>query len=281
MKKKIKEVIKKLYKILKRPEMIVLPGQIAFFLILSIVPTISLLSYIASLFHLSMDFVYNFITKMFNEDIASLFISKGFGNGVSTSIVITMIIAYYIASKAASSIIVTSNTLYKIEQKPFIYRKIKSMFMIFIIIMLLVFMLIVPVFGNKILELIKYVNGGAEITTHIQVLLHILKSPVYWLVTFFVIKTIFTMAPDEPIPSSKMNKGAIFTTFAWVLISAIYSFYVTHYARYSIYYGSLATIVVLMIWFYLLSIALTVGIAINSEEINYQKKEEFKEDNSK
>ena len=70
--KKAKEVLKRLWNILARPDMLVLPGQLAFFFLLATVPTVTLIAYGASLFNVSLDFISNFILKAFGNDIASL-----------------------------------------------------------------------------------------------------------------------------------------------------------------------------------------------------------------
>jgi membrane protein len=74
------------------------------------------------------------------------------------------------------------------------------------------------------------------------------------------------MAPDKKIPSHGVNKGAIFTTVGFIVITYIYSLYTTSFARYDVFYGNLASIVVLMIWFYLLSYIFTIGLALNYRE---------------
>ena len=57
--------------------------------------------------------------------------------------------------------------------------------------------------------------------------------------------------------------GAVFALVAWVLVSWCFSFYVDNMARYSVLYGSLATVIVLMIWLYLVSIILLMGPQLN------------------
>ena len=74
------------------------------------------------------------------------------------------------------------------------------------------------------------------------------------------------MAPDKKIPSKNVNGGAIFTTIGWILSTSLYSYYISHYANYSIFYGSLANIVILMLWVYLLSYIFVIGIAMNYHE---------------
>ena len=52
-KRRVKRFFDNFFNVLKRPEMLVLPGQLAFFFILSVVPIFTLLSYLASSLKLS------------------------------------------------------------------------------------------------------------------------------------------------------------------------------------------------------------------------------------
>ena len=145
--------------------------------------------------------------------------------------------------------------------------------MILIIILLFVFLLIFSVFGNKIIEMLQIMDISDNIITNITLVISVLKGPVSWFIIFLFIKIIFTMAPDKKIESHLVNKGAIFTTVGFVLITYIYSLYTTYVANYEVLYGNLASIVVLMIWLYLLSYIFTIGLALNyrSEEIILEK----------
>ena len=58
--KRAKNGLKRLLSILGRTDMLVLPGQLAFFFVLATVPTITLIAYGASLFNVSIDFISNF-----------------------------------------------------------------------------------------------------------------------------------------------------------------------------------------------------------------------------
>ena len=65
IKKRIQDFWQRLWKILSRNDMLILPGQLAFFLVLAIVPTITLIIYFASLFNVSIDFMRDFVLKAF------------------------------------------------------------------------------------------------------------------------------------------------------------------------------------------------------------------------
>ena len=270
--KKAKEVLKRLWNILARPDMLVLPGQLAFFFLLATVPTITLIAYGASLFNVSFDFISNFLLKAFGNDIASLITPMLNDMQFSLEFLIPLFVAFYAASGGASSIIVTSNQLLGFENSSFLKRKIKGLVMTFILISLIVFLLLVPAFGDKFIELVRYVNMNQAVTNTIVFIINVSKGPISWFLIFFLIKIIYTIAPDKRVSSSYTTKGSLFTTAGFVIVTFLYSFYVNEVAHYDLLYGGLSHFVVLMIWFYLIAYIVTIGIAINAEELESRQK---------
>ena len=259
MTKRARRFYDKLLNVLKQPEMLILPGQLAFFFILSFVPILTIISYFTVSFNLSINVITEFITKEFGDTISSLILPTITNPSISIPFILTIIIGFIFASNGAASIIVASNTIYNIKDKGFFHRRIKALIMTIFMILLLIFILIVPVFGNKIISLFNSINLQSGITN----IINFLQGPISWLIIFIFIKILFTLAPDEKIPSKHMNYGAVFTSIGWVLATEIYSFYINHYNHYSLFYGGLANLIILMLWVYLLSYILTVGIALN------------------
>ena len=76
---KVKSEVKEFYdnfkKVLFRPEMAILPGQLAYFFVLAIVPTITLISYEAALLNLSTEVIFDFIGSAFSPDIANMLLN--------------------------------------------------------------------------------------------------------------------------------------------------------------------------------------------------------------
>ncbi len=264
--KRVKRFFKNFWFALSRPEMLILPGHLAFFFLLSVVPILTLISYLAASLHLSMDFIMEFFIKSFGEQISSILMPIVNVDNISLGFFITLIVGYLTASNGAASIITTSNMIYGIPDKGFVYRKIKSIIMTLFIVILFIFILAVPLFGEKIVELLEYVSLNAEVTNDIAFVINLLRGPLSWLIIFIIIKLLYTMAPDKPIPSRNVNYGALFTSFGWVIITTIYSFYINNYANYSVIYGGLANLVILLLWFYLLAYIFVIGLALNYRE---------------
>lgn len=273
MKEKLKVGVSNFIKVIKRPEMEILPGQLAFSFVLSIVPTLTILTYVASVFNVSLDFISDFISKAFSTDFANMILGTNLVLHVDWKFFFTLIVGYVLASNGPASIIVSSNMIYGIKNSSFMKRRIKALLMVLLIVLLFVFLLIFGVFGNKIIEMFQLMDISQQIITNVTLFISVLKGPISWFIIFLFVKIIFTMSPDKRIESHEVNKGAVFTTVGFVVITYIYSIYTTNFARYDVFYGNLAGIVVLMIWLYLLSYIFTIGLALNYREevINLEK----------
>ncbi len=261
MKKRFKKFLNNFFTVLKRPEMLVLPGQLAFFFILSVVPMLTLISYGVASFNLSLEVVESFLTKSFGAEITNMLIPEVSNISISFGFVFTILVGFFFASNGASSIIITSNTIYGIKDKGFLARKIKAMIMTVFIVLLFLFILLVPLFGESIIRIADTINSASK--DGVAQVIRILNGPISWFIIFFFIKILYTMAPDKKIASNRTTYGALFTSIGWIISTAIYSFYINNYANYSIFYGSLTNIIILMLWTYLLAFIFTIGLALN------------------
>ena len=265
---RIKSVFKNLLEIIGKNEMRILPGNLAFFLVLSVVPIITLVGFIASFFNIDLNMIINAMQNTFPKEVSELLIPFISGKGIDINVGISMLTGFIIASNGAHSIIVASNTLYNIPNDDYLKRRIKAFLMTFLLVILFLFVVVVLAFGNHILAAILNLGIFKNIGSTIYPVFVYAKWPIAYFLIFFLLKVLFTMAPDERIPSRFVNKGVRFATLGWILATAIYSFYVNHFANYDIFYGGLSNIIILMIWIYILAYILVLGIAINTN--NYE-----------
>lgn len=71
-------------------------------------------------------------------------------------------------------------------------------------------------------------------------------------------------APAKRRPARWVTFGALLSVTGWVVMSLIFSWYVTSIADYGSIFGSLATVIVAMEYLYLSAIVLLTGIQIDS-----------------
>jgi membrane protein len=265
---RIKNFIRQIASIIKKREMRILPGQLAFFLVLSLVPMLTLMVFLFSRFSLSLDTMIEFVSESFPKEVSEMIIPNISNSGSTFNVFMFMLTGFFIASNGPHSIIIASNLLYEIEGGSFIKRRTKALFMTFVLVSLFLFTVIVLGFGSTILKLILDFNIVKSFTTELYQIIEFAKWPLSMLFMFVSIKLLYTIAPDSQIPSRYMNKGSLFTTFGWAFVTSIYSYYISNIADYGIFYGGLSNLVILMIWIYILSYIFVLGIAINT---NYYK----------
>ena len=263
---KAREIIIKILKMLMKPELRILPGHLAFFLFMTLIPLIALITAIAATLSISMDTIRLAIIEYVPRGIANILNNVIAGDGINFNILVFFISAFLLASNGAYSMINASNEIYKLTPRNILSRRLKAIVMTFILVGLFLFLLMVPVFGSTFFDIVKKIVGEGTIIRIIQEMLIILKYPLILLVLFLNIKLMYVIAPDQEIPSHTTNKGAIFTTVGWVLATEIFTFYIDRFARYDLFYGSISNILVLMLWMYLLSYIYVLGMIINASD---------------
>lgn len=261
---KARDFILKIFKLLMKPEMRILPGQLAFFLVMTIIPLVAVIATMAAALSISTETIRVAISSSVPNEIATIINSIIGGNGINFNIIVFYFSAFLLASNGTYSMINTSNEIYKVTPRNIISRRLKAIIMTFILVGLFLFLVAVPVFGSTIFDILKQLVGNGKVILIIQEILHILKYPIILLILFLNIDLMYVIAPDEEIPTNTTTKGALFTSIGWILSTEIFAFYIEKFTKYDIFYGSISNILVLLLWVYLLSYIFVLGMIINA-----------------
>lgn len=262
----MKDKLSKLYDLVFGKELGVLPGNLAYSFFLSIIPILTIIVFVLTSFNLPMDSVNNFLSDTFPRSVVEL-LQPIFTSELTADSLMTIVLGLIVIINGCNAIILASNTIYNVENASLLRRIVKSIILAICIILLFAFMVIVPLLGKSILTVIGSITD--IFTKHdklVGILYIIIQVPVSLLVVYFLIKVVYTVAPDERIPSKYTTKGALFTSISWLAITGIYSYYINNIARYDIVYGNLANIVMLLLWFYILAYVFVIGLCLNKNK---------------
>ena len=86
-----------------------------------------------------------------------------------------------------------------------------------------------------------------------------LKYLLPFLLTYCMFVLIYKIIPNRRIHFSSALQAALFTSLLWELAKHLFGWYVVHLAGYSIFYGSLSTLVIFIFWVYYSSTILVLG----------------------
>ncbi|MDE7221337.1 MAG: YihY/virulence factor BrkB family protein [Oscillospiraceae bacterium] len=82
-------------------------------------------------------------------------------------------------------------------------------------------------------------------------------------VMFAAVGLLYAAAQDVRQPARNIVPGALAALVGWMVVSAAFSFYVENFANYTVIYGALGTVIVLMMWLNLTAVVLIMGAEIN------------------
>jgi membrane protein len=93
----------------------------------------------------------------------------------------------------------------------------------------------------------------------------VLQWPVVVALITVAIAAVNYFAPDAEQDWVWVTPGAVLSTVLWLIASLAFKVYLSNFADYNATYGSLGGVIVLMLWFYISSLAVLVGAEMNAE----------------
>ncbi|MDF1861397.1 MAG: YihY/virulence factor BrkB family protein [Verrucomicrobiales bacterium] len=191
-------------------------------------------------------------------------ILKGFAGMANAthgfSFAFSLALSFFSAKKGTAALFTGINIAYNVKEK----RGLFANFGIHL----------VHTLGTIVLGLaaVSLIAGWPAAVNFLDLPTHIAK-PVSWLM--WVILTIlavaalmvtYKVAPARHRKASKwINGGAASAAFLWIIGSLLFSWYVNNFGNFDRMYGSMAAVIILLLWLFLTSFSILLGAEINSE----------------
>ena len=182
---------------------------------------------------------------------------------------IGFILALYFSTNGMSSLIQAFNSSYHIRENESILKHQLLSIILTIILSALVFLTIILIIFGKaaILYLIEY-----EIISQNQItLLNIAKWVILTFMLFIGITTIFNFGHSIKSRTKIFSPGALLATLFIILTSVVFSYYIDNFSQYNKIYGSIGTLIIILLWIYFNAIILLIGFELNASIINAKK----------
>jgi membrane protein len=152
-------------------------------------------------------------------------------------------------------------------QMPKIWGLVKERMIAFLLVVLagipMVFASILLVFGNQIEAWIVY-HVGHELGPYVLGLWTALRWIIAGLTSIAVIGLIYHHGVPRTQPWHRVLPGAALATVLWFASTLVFGFYLRYFANYDVIYGSVATAIALLLWLYIVSVAVLIGAEFNA-----------------
>ena len=242
-------------------EIAVYASSTAFFFFIAIIPLLILLSMLLPLTGITDDQLINIITGVTPEftDLMVVLIVKQAYEASAGVVSISAVVLLYATARGMLALLRGLNRIYEVRHKGNgVLMLIRAIIYTLIMVSDLVLLLVVIVFGESIMDLL---------VDHIKIfdrepLIYSFRYLLMMGIGTLSFMLIFAYLPGERQPFKRQFPGALFTTLAMVVFSFFFSLFISS-SIYGTYYGSLAAIVVFMMWLYGCFYIMLLGANLN------------------
>ena len=240
-------------------------AQCAYYTFLSFIPFIILLLSLIKYLNIETDKLVQIFTAILPNimknsviDIIQEMYSKSF-----ETLSISAIFMLWSASKSFYALNKGLSAIYNKEQKDenYIFLRLKALAGAILTLGLIVIILIFIVFGNTLEQGIRENYHGLSKILEFIINARIIISIVGLFIVFLFMYKVSQNKRGKKLRSCAI--GALFVAVSWYLISFFFSIYVDIFTNFSIIYGSLATITLIMMWLYTIIYVIFLGAEIN------------------
>ncbi|MGM8212141.1 YihY/virulence factor BrkB family protein [Virgibacillus sp. W0430] len=247
----------------KKDNLTILAAAQAYYYLLSVVPLLIVCFTIIPYLNMDPSKIFSIINEMLPSGLSTIF-SENIGTIIQPRgglLTFGIIGALWATSNGINAFIKAINEAYEVEEeRSFIKVRLLAIGLTVGMIVAIIVSLLLPVLGNVI---IHFVESWIGISSAMLVFLQVFRWVLSILVISLILLGLYHFAPNKKIPFSHIVPGAFIASSLWLIISFVFSFYVSNFGNYSATYGSMGGIIILMIWFYLTGLILMIGAEIN------------------
>lgn len=262
-------MIRKLYLIgrdfsaqMKKQNISAYAASIAFFFFLSVVPMLMVICMVIPYTPLTEENLVQAVTDITPdrvdpvvEDLIADVYDKSAGI-LSIAVIATL----WSAAKGVMALMQGLNAVNGVDEKRnyFVIRVVACLYTV-VMLIVVILSLFINVFGNQLVNLA--LHRIPQLQRLVVFLMHF-RFLVVWAVLTLLFATVYAFMPDDRLRFREQIPGATFAAVVWSVFSWGFSMYVDYSNSYGIY-GSLAIIIIILLWMYFCMYIIMIGAYLN------------------
>ncbi len=259
------KIIEKICTNIKEDNISACSAQCSYYTILSFIPFLILLITSIQYTNIEQETLFNFISQIIpssmNEFVLGI-VREVYSKSVGT-ISISIIFTIWSAARGLFALTKGLHSVYGIDDKKsnsLIYIKIKSIIQTIVFIALIITGIVLLVFGSSLLSIIQRYFDELRDFKYVY---EILAKISFIFLTFIIFLFLYKFMPKHKVTFKSQMIGAIFGAISLNVISFIFSIYLDVFRGFSITYGSLTTLMLIMMWTYACFYIILLGAELN------------------
>jgi membrane protein len=172
--------------------------------------------------------------------------------------------ALWSASGFVGGYMKAANIIYEVEEgRKFWKLKPLQILTTLVIMILTTIIVIAVVVTGPVAEKVGNIIGAEDTAVTV---FNIVKWPVIALIVSQIFAFLYYVGPNVKQPGFRwVSPGGILAVVLWVIASAAFAFYVSKFGSYSKTYGSMAAVIIFLVWLWITNIVMLLGAELNAE----------------
>jgi len=246
----------------------IFPSLLFFF---TIIPFIPILHFQQTLLYAIQDVVPHTTFETIRETVEDI-VTRPRAGLLSIGFILTL----YFATNGINSLMQGfNNTFHTIETRSWIRQRLISILLVMIMTFLLIIVIGLMTFGTFLLSLIL----SEMILNSVIYIIFIAISK--WLIVlgtlFLMISFVYYLAPAKRRAFRFISAGSSLATIMVIGTILGINYYVDNFSRYNILYGSIGTLLIILLWIYINAFNLLIGFELNASIYNAKKRKKEEE----
>lgn len=246
-------------------------AELAYFLILSFFPILICINAFVGALHLDFTLVLETVGEVIPQSVASILADyiQYLTNNQSTAMFLAgLFMTLLSASAAVRALMKIMDDIYGQTNYPGIWSIVVSLAFSILLLITIYLSMVVVLTGNWFFHLVEHYLHLKNLLTDWQWMRFVI---LFALVLLFILLLYRGTAPIGK-PRPPVLTGAILASVALVAASVLFSLFIGMSSRYSMVYGSLASVIILLVWLYLCGNILILGNVFNCVWYRRKKK---------
>lgn len=233
----------------------IFPGLIFLF---SLIPYIPIENFHEELFILLSNILPDSAYYLMHETIVDTIMVQR-----SSTLSVGFILMLFFSSNGVLSMIEAFNaTYYNIDTRNIVSIRLIAVFLVLILSVLIIVAISLMIVGNNLF--INFFVNNPELDYGLLSYAIIIMRWILTIMIFFLaVSFLYYLAPSKKSRFKFISPGSIFSTFLIIVSGLMFSWYINNFAMYNKLYGSIGTIIIIMLLFYFAAMALILGFELN------------------
>lgn len=178
-------------------------------------------------------------------------------------LILNLILTLYFSTNGVNSLIEAfNNSSHAIETRSIVKQYLISILLVLIISLLLIIAIGMISFGSDIIQAVMP-QSISESRIFIYIL-ELLRWIIIMGILLLAISFIYYLAPARSTDFRFISAGSMIATVLVVITTLGFNYYVDNFSRYNALYGSIGTLMIVLIWIYVNAISVIIGFELNA-----------------